>query len=448
MGATGGELFLTLLPILVYIDRHLLMKYDHAQDQESETHILMLLRGPPGMRGYRLFPSQGKSMGFAPLEDVFAALRHGRMVVLVDDQDRENEGDLVCAAQFVTPQIVNFMLREARGVLCVALAPETCRRLALYPQTAENTAPLGTAFTVSVDAQKRFGITTGVSAAERAKTIQVLIDPKSTPDDLCRPGHVNPLQARPGGTLERAGQTEGSVDLARLAGLYPAAVIIEIMAEDGSMARLPQLEEFCGRHHLLLCSVADVIEYRLRRETLVRRIESAQLTTAFGPFDLHIYETVQDPLLHVALCCGGVGRRDPTANRPRLQEQPTLVRVHSEHLLGDVFRAGFTHSGQELAASLQLIQAQGRGAVVYLRQESRGLALLARLRELKPCARPEQSVPEPTVMTRRDFGIGAQILRDLGLKQLILLTNHPKKLHGLEGFGLSIVEQRTIPTVS
>lgn len=390
---------------------------------------------------------------FAPVGEVLKALAVGEMVVLVDDEDRENEGDLVCAAQFVTPQIINFMLREARGVLCAALTAEDCQRLALYPQAIYNTAPLGTAFTVSVDAHRRFGITTGVSAAERAKTIAVLIDPKSSPDDLCRPGHINPLRARPGGVLERAGQTEGSVDLARLAGLYPAGVIIEIMAEDGSMARRPQLETFCRRHNLLMCSIADLIAYRLQQESLVKRIAWQPLATRFGEFTLHVYEMVNDPLVHLALCCGGVGDLDPTGRQAIPQLEPVLVRMHSEHLLGDVFGASLTASGRELHVSLQMIQAAGKGAVVYLRQESRGLALLSRLAELRQLQgastsafnNPPTAWTERSHSTRQDFGIGAQILRDLGLTQLRILTNRPKKLYGLEGFGLTVVEQLPIP---
>ena len=390
---------------------------------------------------------------FAPVAEVLKALAAGKMVVLVDDEDRENEGDLVCAAESITPQIINFMLREARGVLCAALTPKDCQRLALYPQAIYNTAPLGTAFTVSVDAHRRFGITTGVSAAERAKTIAVLIDPKASPDDLCRPGHINPLRARPGGVLERAGQTEGSVDLARLAGLYPAGVIIEIMAEDGSMARRPQLETFCRRHNLLMCSIADLIAYRLQQESLVKRIASQPLATRFGEFTLHVYEMVNDPLVHLALCCGGVGDLDPIRRQSIPQSDPVLVRMHSEHLLGDVFGASFTASGSELHMSLQMIQAARKGAVVYLRQESRGLALLSRLAELRQLQGSANSVmdslpaafTEVSHSTRQDFGIGAQILRDLGLTQLRILTNRPKKLYGLEGFGLTVVEQLPIP---
>ena len=383
-------------------------------------------------------------MEFAPIQEVLSALKRGEMVVLVDDEDRENEGDLVCAAQFITPAIVNFMLKEARGVLCVAMTPEDCRRLALYPQAAYNTAPLGTAFTVSVDAHPRLGITTGVSAAERALTIQTLINPNCGPEDLCRPGHINPLTARPGGVLERAGQTEGSVDLAKMAGLYPAGVIIEIMSEDGTMARLPELEKFCRKHGLLMCSNADIIQYRLQRDALVKRIESTELKTAFGTFDLHVYETLNDPLLHLAITTGGVGAIDPATGKSVIQTDPVLVRVHSEHLLGDVFAATFTDSGSELQNSLRIIQQAGKGAVVYLRQESRGLALLARLREMRKSEVPANSAETSGVMGRRDFGMGAQILRDLGLRELIILTNRPKKLHGLEGFDLTVVEQRPI----
>jgi len=377
-------------------------------------------------------------MPSAKIPEVIAALKAGKMVVLVDDEDRENEGDLVCAAQFVTPEMVNFMLREARGVLCVAMTPDDCDRLHLHPQAANNTAPLGTAFTISVDGHPRFGITTGVSAAERAKTIQLLQQPTTRPEDLCRPGHIFPLRARPGGVLERAGQTEGSVDLCRLAGLHSAAVIIEIMAEDGSMARLPALEKFCARHNILLCTIADLIEFRLQREALIRRIDCLPIETAYGPFELRVYETVGDPLLHVALCCGGIGDLDPITGKPLVHEEPVLVRMHSEHLLGDVFGARGTASGKELAASLKMIQNAGKGALVYLRQESRGLALLDRLHEFKEGAKHPAG---PAVMDRRDFGIGAQILRDLGLTKLRIMTNRPKKFFGLEGFGLSVDEQ-------
>ena len=382
-------------------------------------------------------------MPFAPIPDILAALRNGHMIVLVDDVDRENEGDLVCAAQFITPEIVNFMVRQARGVLCVALPAEDCHRLELYPQAMVNTAPMGTAFTISVDAHPRYGITTGVSAAERAKTIQLMADPASSAADLVRPGHIFPLKSRPGGVLERAGQTEGSVDLARLAGLRPAGVIIEIMNDDGSMARRPELETFCAAHNLLMCSIPDLIQYRLQEETLIRRIESIPLDTAHGRFDLRVYETIGDPLIHVALTVGGVGDLDPATKKPILHPDPVLVRMHSENMLSDVFGTSLLSSGRELQASLAMIQKAGKGAVVYLRQESRGLALLGRLAEIK-AKTTGQTPPAPALMDRRDFGIGAQILRDLGLTKLRLLTNRPKKFYGLEGFGLTVAEQVAI----
>jgi 3,4-dihydroxy 2-butanone 4-phosphate synthase / GTP cyclohydrolase II len=388
-------------------------------------------------------------MPFAPVPEVLAALRAGKMIVLVDDEDRENEGDLVCAAEFITPEHVNFMLREARGVLCAALSAETCDQLQLYPQALHNTAPLGTAFTVSVDGHPRHGITTGVSASERATTIRLLIDPASKPADLSRPGHIFPLRARSGGVLERAGQTEGSVDLCRLAGLKPGAAIIEIMNPDGTMARLPALEEFCTRHGILLATIADLIEYRLRQDTLIRRLESLPVQLPQGNFNLVVYETIGDPLLHLALCCGTVGNLDSATGRAIPHPAPTLVRMHSEHLLGDVFHTQGTDSAKTLDAALRRIQSAGQGAFVYLRQESRGLALLARLGDLKTqttglSSQDSGLKTHNSLMDRREFGIGAQILRDLGLTQLRILTNHPKKFYGLEGFGLSITEQLPI----
>ncbi|MGN6368183.1 MAG: 3,4-dihydroxy-2-butanone-4-phosphate synthase [Phycisphaerae bacterium] len=386
-------------------------------------------------------------MPFASIPEVIAALKAGKMVVLVDDEDRENEGDLVCAAEFITPEMVNFMLKEARGVLCVAMTPEECDRLQLYPQAPNNTAPLATAFTISVDGHPRFGITTGVSATERATTIKLLIKADSQASDLTRPGHIFPLRARAGGVLERAGQTEGSVELCRLGGLHPAAAIIEIMAEDGSMARLPELEKFCAKHGLLLCTIADLIQYRLQQDALIRRIESLPIETPAGPFTLRVYETVGDPLIHVALCCGGVGEIDPATKKAVVQNEPVLVRMHSEHLLGDVFSAAGTESGKELQASLRMIQAAGKGALVYLRQESRGLALLQRLHEFKKECAGKAEAPKG-LMDRRDFGIGAQILRDLGLTKLRIMTNRPKKFFGLEGFGLTVEEQVPIQTTT
>ena len=411
----------------------------------------------PSSHSDPLSPPPARAADLASIPAVLADLQAGRMVVLIDDEDRENEGDLVCAAQHITPEIVNFMLREARGVLCVALTPEACDRLNLYPQAASNTAALGTAFTISVDGHARFGVTTGVSAVERARTINLLIDPRTKAEDLARPGHIFPLRARPGGVLERTGQTEGSVDLSRLAGLIPAGVIIEIMAEDGSMARRPELETFCRKHDLKMCSIADLVQYRLQTETLITRLGSYALPTELGRFDVHVYQTQGDPLIHLALTVGPLGQRQGGAGggKPMVCAEPTLVRMHTENLLGDVFHAGFTRSDQELHQAMRMIQAAGRGALVYLRQESRGVALLDRLQNLEPLKQnsgtPGSGLAASGAMSardsqsRRDVGIGAQILRDLGLTQLRVLTNHPKQYHALEGFGLRVVEQVAIP---
>jgi len=379
-------------------------------------------------------------MAFASISEVLAAMRAGRAVVLCDDENRENEGDVICAAQFMSAGLVNFMVKEARGLLCVAMTASDCDRLQLTPQAAYNTAPLGTAFTISVDADPKFGITTGVSAAERAKTISVLIDSKTQPMDLCRPGHIFPLRARSGGVLERAGQTEGSVDLCRLAGLYPAAAIIEVMAENGSMARLPELEVFCAKHDLLMCSIPHLIEYRLQEDALIQRLDSMPIETDFGFFTLRVYETVGDRLLHLALCAGGVGEIDSHTKKARRIEEPVLVRMHSENMLADLFATKGTAS-HELQTALKMIQKAGTGALVYLRQESRGLALLDRLHGLKGLSGKVVSGGTRGPMERRDFGIGAQILRDLGLTKLRVLTNRPKKFFGLEGFGLCVIEQ-------
>ncbi len=373
-------------------------------------------------------------------------LRAGRMVVLVDDEQRENEGDLVLAAQFATPAAVNFMLREARGMLCVALSGEICSRLDLPPQSPVNTTQRGTAYTLSVDAHARFGLTTGVSAADRARTITVLADPHTTPQDLARPGHIQPLRARDGGVLVRQGQTEGSVDLCRLAGLTPAAAIIEIMNEDGSMARQADLHAFCARHQLKMCSVAEVIEHRLQREKLVTRVESVPFETEFGLFTLIAYESAVDPLPHVALTLGVPGRLD-AQGRVQDVSHPVLVRMHSQNLLGDVFGDLRQPSGKTLRAALRMIRDAGEGALVYLRHERMGTGLLRRLQTLRGGddaedrprigaghAHPGMQPPAD----KSDYGIGAQILRDLGVRRMHLLTNHPFHPTALEGFGLSI----------
>lgn len=384
-----------------------------------------------------------------PIQDILDDLRAGKMVVLIDDEKRENEGDLVCAAEHISPQIVNFMIREARGVLCLALTGERCDKLELHAQGPVNTSQRGTAFTITIDAHARFGVTTGVSANDRAATVRVAIDDNTRPQDLNRPGHINPLRARDGGVLVRAGQTEGSVDLCRLAGLKPAAVIIEIMNEDGSMARLPDLQKLCKQHSLKMCSVADVIHYRLEREKQVQRLDTVPFETAEGTFSLIAYRSAVDPLPHVALVCGDAGRLDDNG-APIEIPRPVLVRMHSQNLLGDVFGDVGQPSGKTLHAAMRMIQREGHGAIVYLRHEGMGTGLLKRLQTLHDPANPDaeppavgqsQSAPGLAPPTdKRDYGIGSQILRDLGIRKLRLITNHPFTPTALDGFGLQIAE--------
>lgn len=391
------------------------------------------------------------------IPEILADLRAGKMIVLVDDEQRENEGDLVCAAQFVTPAIINFMLRQARGVLCLAMTGQDCDRLELSPQSSINTTQRSTAFTVTIDAHERFGLTTGVSATDRAKTIQVAGDPASKPDDLARPGHINPLRARDGGVLVRAGQTEGSVDLCKLAGLLPSAAIIEVMNDDGSMARLPDLEKLCSEHDLKICSVADIIHYRLEREKLVQRIDEAPFQTPQGEFRLIAYDSAVDALPHVALVKGdALGQRDSTGQPVEVPE-PVLVRMHSQNLLGDVFGDLSQPSGSTLAHAMEMIQREGLGAVVYLRHEKMGSGLLRRLQTLRSprgslAASQVDDSDGPNVGSSQqqpgvappsdtgDYGIGSQILRDLGISQMKLITNHPFHPKALQGFGLEIAE--------
>jgi 3,4-dihydroxy 2-butanone 4-phosphate synthase/GTP cyclohydrolase II len=378
------------------------------------------------------------------VSDVLADLRAGRMVVLVDDAQRENEGDLVCPAGGITADDVNFMLRAARGLLCVALGPERCDRLELGPQAGQHPDAFGTAFTVSVDAHERFGITTGVSAADRAGTIRTLASNDTRPEDLRRPGHVHPLRAREGGTLVRAGQTEGSVDLCRLAGLPPAAAIIEIMNEDGTMARQPQLQALCRAHGLKMCSVADVIEHRMQREQMVERLEEAPFETEAGPFHLIAYRSLVDPLPHVALVHGDLGRRD-SLGAPVDIEEPVLVRMHSQNLLGDVFGDRRQPTHRRLAAAMRAMRAEKRGAIVYLRHEQMGSGLLQRLQTRRapgpaPAthAAPDGDAMAQPPVARGSYGIGAQILRDLGIRRLRLLTDHPFVPTALSGYGLEV----------
>ena len=382
-------------------------------------------------------------MSFAPIEDILDDLKAGRLIVLVDDEARENEGDLVCAAEFVTPEAVNFMARHGRGLICTPLTGERADGLGLFPQTSENAALHGTAFTVSVDAAT--GVTTGISAADRARTIAILADDAARPADLVRPGHVFPIRARPGGALVRAGQTEGAVDLARLAGLKPVAVICEIMNEDGTMARRADLEGFCTDHSLKMCSVADVIRYRLRRDHLIRRAVEFDIALGAGEFHLIAYESQVDVEPHIALCKGPVGRLDADG-QPVPFDAPALVRVHSECLTGDVFGSRRCDCGGQLTAALEAIETEGAGALVYIRQEGRGIGLINKLRAYKLQIEQGLDTVDANVHLgfepdRRDYGIGNQILRDLGLSALRIMTNNPRKIYGLEGFGLSIVER-------
>jgi 3,4-dihydroxy 2-butanone 4-phosphate synthase/GTP cyclohydrolase II len=379
---------------------------------------------------------------FSEIPAVLEELRGGRMIVLVDAEDRENEGDLVCAAELVTPEIINFMARYGRGLICLPLTAEKCDSLGLYPQTTENTARFGTAFTVSIDAAE--GIKTGISAADRAHTVQAAIAGGAKASDLARPGHVFPLRAREGGVLVRAGQTEGAIDLMRLAQLKPAGVICEIMNEDGSMARVPELLTFSAEHNLKIVSIAKLIEYRLQRESQIKRMECVTLPTDYGEFRLIGYESITSAEPHIALCKGGVGDVDEQGS-PIEHDEPVLVRVHSECMTGDLFHSQRCECGYQLIAAMEMIEQAGKGALIYLRQEGRGIGLLNKLRAYRLQEQGLDTVDANLklgfVADRRDYGIGAQICRDLGLRKVRILTNNPKKVSRLEVYGIQVVEQ-------
>jgi 3,4-dihydroxy 2-butanone 4-phosphate synthase / GTP cyclohydrolase II len=387
------------------------------------------------------------SVQFSQIPEVLDDLRAGKIIVLVDDEDRENEGDLVCAAEKATAEVINFMVKYGRGLVCLPLTGEKCDKLGLHPQVVDNTARLGTAFTVSVDAAE--GITTGISAADRAKTIAVAIADGTKPGDLARPGHVFPLRAREGGVLVRAGQTEGAIDLMKLANLKQAAVICEVMNDDGSMARVPQLLKFCKKHNLKITSIAKLVEYRLQRESHIKRVEAVNLPTDYGDFKLIAYESVSSAEPHLALCKGGIGELD-NAGKPIEHPEPVLVRVHSECMTGDLFRSQRCECGEQLVAAMQMIEKEGIGALVYLRQEGRGIGLKNKLHAYKLQEQGLDTVEANIKLgfspDKRDYGIGAQILRDLGLRQIRILTNNPKKISRLEVYGIKIVEQIPLQT--
>jgi 3,4-dihydroxy 2-butanone 4-phosphate synthase/GTP cyclohydrolase II len=372
------------------------------------------------------------------IEEALEDLAQGKMVILVDDEDRENEGDLCMAAEKVTPEAINFMAKYGRGLVCLSLTPERIDELKLPMMTDDNTSSFGTAFTVSIEAKK--GVTTGISAADRATTILTAINPATRAEDLAKPGHVFPLRARPGGVLQRAGQTEGSVDLARLAGTYPAGVICEIMSDDGTMARMPELLEFAKRHNLKIVTIKDLIGFRMRTERFVHRVSTTKLPTEYGgEFTVIAYANEVDSNVHLALVKGEIKHEDDV-----------LVRVHSECLTGDVFGSKRCDCGEQLHRAMQKIRENGKGVILYMRQEGRGIGLVNKLKayELqdKGLDTVEANIKLGFKPDLRDYGIGAQILVDLGVRRMRLMTNNPKKIIGLEGYGLKVVERVAVET--
>ncbi|MBY0230228.1 MAG: GTP cyclohydrolase II [Gemmataceae bacterium] len=380
--------------------------------------------------------------GFCSIEEALDDLRQGRMIVVVDDEHRENEGDLVVAAKRASPEAVNFMLTHGRGIVCLALSETICDRLHLHPQATVNNSRMGTAFTVKFDARQ--GIDTGTSAFDRARSIAVAVDPRSTASDLVRPGHMDGLRAQPGGVLVRAGHTEASTDLARLAGFQEAAVICEVLNADGRMARVPDLMRFCARHGLKICTIEDLIKHRRLREKLVQRQLHIKLPTRFGEFDCFAYTSLVDPEPHLALTMGGVGVE--TSGQVPVQDGPVLARVHSQCLTGDMLGSLLCDCGPQLHQALAQIAEAGKGALLYMRQEGRGIGLMQKLRAYK--LQREEGLDTVEANARlgfgadlRHYGIGAQMLFDLGIRQLRLLTNNPAKVVGLDGYGLRIVER-------
>ena len=379
------------------------------------------------------------SKAFDSIESVIRDIRRGRMVIVVDDADRENEGDLIMAADKVTPKAINFMAKHGRGLICVPTTGERLKQLGIERMVTQNRETFKTDFQVSVDAAKE--ITTGISAADRARTIEVLADPRSFPEDLVQPGHVFPLRAKAGGVLQRAGHTEAAVDLARLAGCRPVGVICEIMSDDGSMARLPELRRFARKHKLKLCSIESLIKYRRLRDHLIERVEVVKMPTEFGDFDLHLFRSTLDDENHIALVSGKITGR-----------KPVLVRVHSECLTGDVFASRRCDCGSQLHQAMKQVSENGPGVIVYMRQEGRGIGLPAKIHAYKlqesglDTVEANQKLGFP--MDLREYGLGARILVDLGVKKIRLLTNNPKKVVGLDGYGLEIIEQVPIRVLS